>query len=139
MDVSLSIDPQFEKHSVARIWNEALLQAIRTDYARPTVHARNLFHVSMAMYDAWAAMDTEARPFLLGNTVSGFTSVFDGFEPATAIPEARREAISFAAYRVLCHRFAHSPAAKESRDRFDNLLVQMGYDTAYTSTDYSGG
>ena len=34
------------QHSVAREWNEALLQAIRTDFARPTVHARNLFHSS---------------------------------------------------------------------------------------------
>ena len=44
-------------HSVARAWNEALLNAIRNDYARPTVHARNLFHASIAMYDAWAAFD----------------------------------------------------------------------------------
>ena len=26
-------------HSVARVWNEALLEAIRLDLARPTVHA----------------------------------------------------------------------------------------------------
>ena len=30
--------------SVARIWNEVLLEAIRNDFARPTVHARNLWH-----------------------------------------------------------------------------------------------
>ncbi|WNH08384.1 hypothetical protein [Thalassobellus suaedae] len=40
------------RKSVARLWNEALLDAIRRDYARPTVHARNLFHTSVAMYDA---------------------------------------------------------------------------------------
>ena len=28
--------------SIARNWNEALLFAIRNDFARPTVHARNL-------------------------------------------------------------------------------------------------
>ena len=38
-------------HSVARQWNEQLLAAIRVDYARPTVHARNLYHVSVAMWD----------------------------------------------------------------------------------------
>ena len=43
------------QQSVARQWNEQVLEAIRHDYARPTVHARNLFHVSVAMYDAWAA------------------------------------------------------------------------------------
>jgi hypothetical protein len=41
--------------SVARMWNEVLLEGIRNDFARPTVHARNLWHSSAAMYDAWAA------------------------------------------------------------------------------------
>src|SRR6186713_1807562 len=45
-------------HSVARQWNEVLLQAIRRDFARPTVHARNLFHVSGAMWDAFASYDS---------------------------------------------------------------------------------
>ena len=44
--------------AVARDWNELLLDAIRADQARPTVHARNLFHVSAAMYDAWCIYDT---------------------------------------------------------------------------------
>ena len=48
--------------SVARQWNEVLLQSIREDYARPTVHARNLFHSSVAMWDAWAAYDAQAEP-----------------------------------------------------------------------------
>jgi hypothetical protein len=43
------------QHSVARKWNEVLLEAIRNDFARPTVHARNLFHISTAMYDALAS------------------------------------------------------------------------------------
>ncbi|MDP7041674.1 MAG: hypothetical protein QGF91_03375, partial [Gammaproteobacteria bacterium] len=52
--------------SVARLWNEVLLGAIRNDFARPTVHARNLFHLSAAMYDAWAVFDTTAGTFLPG-------------------------------------------------------------------------
>ena len=62
-------NPLQAQQSVARQWNEALLAAIRVDYARPTVHARNLFHTSIAMYDAWAAFDGTATPYLLGNTV----------------------------------------------------------------------
>ncbi|MEQ9166907.1 MAG: hypothetical protein RLO12_11660, partial [Fulvivirga sp.] len=53
------------QHSVARKWNDALLDGIRTDFARPTVHARNIFHTSVAMYDAWAAFESEAKPYLL--------------------------------------------------------------------------
>ena len=44
-------------HSVARVWDEAMLDAIRRDLPAPTTHARNLFHVSAAMWDAWAAYD----------------------------------------------------------------------------------
>ena len=43
--------------SVARLWDEALLDAIRRDFPAPTVHARNLYHLSAAMWDAWATYD----------------------------------------------------------------------------------
>ena len=54
------------QNSVARNWNEELLEAIRNDYARPTVHARNLFHSSILMYDAWAIFDEDAETIFLG-------------------------------------------------------------------------
>ena len=57
--------------SVARRWNEVLLAAIRNDYARPTVHARNLFHTSSAMYDAWSAYADVEQPWLLGSEQNG--------------------------------------------------------------------
>ena len=50
--LSVLVGPVAGEESVARKWNEVLLEAIRNDFARPTVHARNLFHVSVAMYDA---------------------------------------------------------------------------------------
>src|SRR5262245_54666725 len=40
------------QQSVARQWDEEMLAAIRRDLARPPVQARNLFHVSIAMYDS---------------------------------------------------------------------------------------
>ena len=61
--------PSWSDPSVARKWNEALLQAIRRDLARPTVTARNLFHFSIAAYDAWAVFDSAASTYLLGKTV----------------------------------------------------------------------
>ena len=54
--------------SAPRRWIEVLLQAIRNDTARPTVHARNLFHVSAATYDAWAACSPAAKPWSFGET-----------------------------------------------------------------------
>ncbi|MEM9846313.1 MAG: FG-GAP-like repeat-containing protein [Bacteroidota bacterium] len=137
--VSLSLDAMESQYSIARLWNEALLLAIRGDFARPTVHARNLFHLSVAMYDTWAIYDREARPYLIGNEVGAFESRFSGFAPNKSITEARKESISFAAYRLLYHRFRTAPKFRASRKIFDRLMEELGYDTSNTSTDYSQG
>src|SRR5882762_3125484 len=50
--------------SVARRWDEALLDAIRRSLPNPPVHARNLFHLSVAMWDAWAAYDPIASGYI---------------------------------------------------------------------------
>lgn len=126
-------------HSVARQWNEALLFAIRKDFARPTIHARNLFHTSVAMYDAWAAYDDKAKPFLLGNTVGNFTSDFSGIQAPADVETARRTAISYAAYRLLVFRFQSSPGAMVSRAYFDSLFLSLGHDPDFTSSNYAGG
>jgi hypothetical protein len=125
--------------SVAHQWNEVLLDAIRDDFARPTVHARNLFHTSIAMYDAWAIFDEKADTYFLGKTVDGFSCPFDGIETMVDPQEAQEEAISYAAYRLLSHRFQNSPGANVSQLRFDFLLNTLGYDKDFTSLDYSSG
>src|SRR5882672_7585129 len=103
--------PDTRNPSVARQWNEVMLQAIRKDLARPTVHARNLFHVSAAMYDAWAVYSDTADPYLAGKTLHGYTCALTGFSFRGDRQPAREEAISYAAYRLLRHRFAASPGA----------------------------
>lgn len=110
-------------HSIARIWNEQLLFAIRVDFARPTVHARNLFHTSVAMYDAWAAYDTVADQFRHHER-----------QTATDIEAARREAISYAMYRLLTHRFASSPGSIISLPSFTATMNSLGYNPNNTST-----
>ena len=67
------------QHSVARQWNEVLLEAIRGDFARPTVHARNLWHTSVAMYDSWAVYDNTAQPYLLGAVHGDFFAPLESF------------------------------------------------------------
>ncbi len=111
--------------SVARQWNEELLSAIRVDYARPTVHARNLYHVSVAMWDAWAVYDLVPDGVLITEKIE-----LEPFE----IQAAREEAISFAAYRVLKARFAESPGADQSLPAFDALMDALGYDKDYKGT-----
>ena len=110
--------------SVARQWDEELLSAIRVDTPRPTVHARNLFHTAVAMYDAWAAYGHTAVPYLSHES-----------PPSTDVEADRATAISFAAYRVLSARFAHSVGAAKSLPNFDDRLQVLGYDKTFTSTD----
>ena len=126
-------------HSMARQWNELLLSSIRGDFARPTVHARNLWHSSMLMWDAWAVMDSSACPAFLGQDYDGFTAAFDGFIPATDVATARDEAIAFGMYRLLRHRFANAPQAQNLFQGYDNHMSTLGYDVNFTSTDYSTG
>ena len=139
LNVDLNIALVDDNKSIARIWNEALLESIRNDYARPTVHARNLFHTSVAMYDAWAIYDNKARPYLIGNTVHEFTSELEEFVSNEDLETSRKIAISYAAYRLLNHRFVNSPDFEDSQRIYNLIMDQLGYDTAYTSTDYASG
>jgi hypothetical protein len=125
--------------TIARQWNELLLASIRRDFARPTVHARNLFHVSSAMWDAWSAYDNNTCAFLLGETVQGFTCPFNGIPVSANVTEDRRMAISYASYRLLRHRFANSPQANLLYTAYDLHMDSLGYDINFTSTDYSTG
>jgi len=126
-------------HSMARQWNDLLLESIRGDFARPTVHARNLWHSSMLMWDAWAVMDPTACPAFLGQDLGGFVADFDAFTPATTVEAARDEAIAYGMYRLLRHRFASAPQATNLLLGYDNHMATLGYDTNFTSTDYSTG
>jgi len=54
------------------------LEAIWNDFARPTVHARNLFHSSMMIYDIWAVYDDRAETVFLGKTIGRYTCPYDG-------------------------------------------------------------
>lgn len=117
------VDPSVEGASVARQWNEQILNAIRIDHPDPTTHARNLFHSSVAMWDAWAAYDPQSIG-LLHNEVGS------GGDPEAA----RREAISYAAYRVLKARYEGSINASTSLASFSILMTELGYDPSITTT-----
>ncbi len=126
----------FSQHSIAREWNEANLFAIRNDFARPTIHARNLYHVSLGMYDAWAAYDDIAETYFLGKTVQGFDCPYLGMETPTDIKAAREETIAYAAYRILSQRYFLSPGFQETQNYFDSLMMAQGYDINISSINY---
>jgi hypothetical protein len=112
--------------SVARRWDEALLDAIRRSLPNPPVHARNLFHVSVAMWDAWAAYDTRASGYLVKEKIT-----------ASDVPAARNEAISYAAYRVLSARFIKAVGADKSLSEFDDIMDGLCLPISGSGTDGS--
>ncbi|WP_298488042.1 T9SS type A sorting domain-containing protein [uncultured Maribacter sp.] len=124
------------QQSVAREWNEVLLEAIRKDYARPTVHARNLFHSAIIMYDIWAVFDDTAETVFLGKSFGNYPCSYIPLATPANIEIARHEAISYAMYRLLNHRFKNSPGEEESLASFENLFLSYGYDKNIQTTDY---
>lgn len=136
VEISIPLDEGF---STARLWNEAQLRVIRKDFGRPTVQARNLYYVSLAMYDAWAALDETAMTFFLGKTVGTFVCPFSGFNTTMEKEKARGEAISYAAFRVIQNKYGSSPGAAITMPEVRKLFAILGYEESFTSTDYSSG
>lgn len=115
------VDPVPEG-SIARRWNEQLLAAVRRDLPRPTVHARNLLHTSIAMWDAWAAYDTVASGVVVRERHEGTDA-------------ARAEAISYASHRVLSHRYGSAVGGPVSKACFDAFMERLGFDANDTSSE----
>jgi hypothetical protein len=109
--------------SVARVWDEAILDAIRRDVPAPTVHSRNLFHTSAAMWDAWAAYDPEAAGYFVAEKLQ-----------ADDLTAAREEAISFAAYRILLWRYSRAAGLQETFDELVNTMESLCYRIDFTGT-----
>jgi hypothetical protein len=110
--------------SVARVWDEVLLELIREVVPAPTVHARNLFHVSAAMWDAWAAYDPTAGGYFVTEKVD-----------ADDVSAAREAALSYAAYRILLWRYATVSDLATATERLDAVMASLCYRTDVEATD----
>ena len=110
--------------SAARRWDEQLLGAIRRALPAPTVHARNLYHTSAAMWDAWAAYDSTASGVFVTEKLT-----------AGDVSAARAEAISYAAYRILSARFINAVGGDESLSSFADLMDTLCYPLDVTTTE----
>jgi len=109
--------------SVARVWDDEILELIRQVVPAPTVHARNLFHLSAAMWDAWAAYDPEAAGYFVEEKLR-----------AGDVTAAREAAISFAAYRILRWRYATVSDLSVATGQLDAMMASLCYRTDFSST-----
>jgi hypothetical protein len=133
------IAPEPRGQSLARQWNEVVLHAIRNDYARPTIHARNLFHISAAMYDSWAVFDADSQPYLFSQELHGYRCQADNLTQPTDSIAAQELALSYATYRLIEHRFRLSPGADEIMASADALMANLGFDINQQSLNYTQG
>ncbi len=127
--INLSVSADLESKSIARWWNEALLDGIRKDTPDPPIHARNLYHLSSALWDVYWAYHVE-----------GWSSATPAFhqENLSAADkgtgqqqtENQRKAMSYAAYRMIERRFANSPGRDQTYAGIHWLMEQLGYDPA---------
>ena len=138
-----SNNDEYEK-SIARKWMEVLLDAIRNDLARPPVHARNLFHLSAMMYDAFVinskVLDSiSSTPFLLNNSVNDINFMFQYSDNFSFDQNAINEIISFASYSLLKHRFKKSVNSAFTLSKIDSMMINLDYDYNYKAKDYLSG
>ncbi|MGJ8638866.1 MAG: FG-GAP-like repeat-containing protein [Opitutaceae bacterium] len=122
-----AVEQSADVDTVARKWNEQNLDAIRIDFPNPTVHARNLFHLSIGMWDAWAAYSPLAVGYLHNESILAIDA-----------GGARDETISFAAYRILSDRYVDSVNGSTTQAFLNLQMLQLGYDPDDTNTLGSG-
>lgn len=124
-------EPEFEcptavvrrgAHShVARRWIEQNLQAIRRAIPEPGVHARNLYHVSLALFEVLAASSTRIDTLILP------------MDPDLVLTSKERDsALSYAAHTVLTHRYKQSVGGAHTLACLDATLRDLDLDPLAT-------
>ena len=109
--------------SVARVWDDAAVAELRHGRAAPTTQARDLFHLSAAMWDAWAAYDPKADGYIVNEKAT-----------ATDVTAARDAAISYAAYRLLLWRASSGANLSETFGLLTATMRSLCYSPDFTST-----
>tara|TARA_B110000908_G_scaffold170256_1_gene229266 strand:+ start:690 stop:3299 length:2610 start_codon:yes stop_codon:yes gene_type:complete len=129
-----------QEHSAARVWMDQYLNAIKEDGLGPTIHARNLFHLSIAMYDAWEVYNGgDLNTFFLGKEFGGYTCEFEGIQMPENIDSAMNVAINYAAFRYMVTKFNTYSSKVRILDTFISKFDSLGFNSRFHSADYSGG
>jgi len=109
--------------SVARLWDKTAVQALRAGGVTDPVQARDLFDLSAAMWDAWAAYDPNARGYFVTEKTN-----------TAGVQSAREAAISYAAYRLLVWRASFGSNLSRTFTLLTARLRSLCYSPNFTST-----
>jgi Na+-translocating ferredoxin:NAD+ oxidoreductase RnfD subunit len=108
--------------SVARIWDAAAL-AVDPGSDDPAAQARNLFHLSAAMWDAWSAYEPTGKGYFLT----------EKHRVGDPLP-AQEAAISYAAYRLLLWRASYGAKMAAAFHRLTTTMRSLCYRPGFVST-----
>lgn len=137
---NISVETPYKKRekqlSIAREWNEVILNAIRKDRVRPPIQARNLFHFSATLYDVWNFYTQKGKNYLFWK--SGITTCMTQIEINSKDTSAALEkSISYAAYNIIRARYQESPWYNETMLEANALMNRLGYDINEWSSIWS--
>jgi hypothetical protein len=134
--VTTPVQVKSKNHSIARLWNEVMLDAIRTDRVRPPIQARNLFHFGAMTYDIWALYHPSNQTYLFGNnTNTNIRSCLVSHAPISSGEQNIVKTISYASYRLIAHRYSESPGYRDTMTRADAMMNSYGYNISYTGSN----
>ena len=126
--------------SIAKKWMDVMLKMVQQDGQGPTIQARNFFHTTAAMYDAWAAYDENQETYFLNKDYHGH---FLKFNPkklnTTNIDSLRNIAISHAAFNVLQEKYSQYGSKGRTVDIAVDLMESLGYYKKRNDTNYEDG
>jgi hypothetical protein len=130
-----------ESNSIARVWMDTMLDMVKEDGQGPTIQARNLFHVSAAMYDAWAAYDPKQTTYFLGKEKNGNVISFNSnFKKVSKnIDSLRSIAISYAAFRILKARYDEYGSKGRTIDVLLSTFDKYNFKISDQKTNYEAG
>lgn len=105
------------QNNAARRWDEMTLALVRRDIPMPGVHARNLYTLSLALYETWAHA-AHAPSFIQLSLPT-----WEGGEP-----QALADAMDYAAYRVLAFRYSLAKEPKPLVACVNSLMIKLHHD-----------
>ena len=140
-----NISPSDSIHSIARKWIDILLESIRNDFARPPVHARNLFHISAMMYDIFYLFESQfndkntLKPYLINQNFNNQTYTLNNDNLKLDDFSDIDEVISYASNFFIKERFKDSPSFAKTYRLVDSMMITLDLNYSDFNKNYYDG
>jgi hypothetical protein len=134
-----------QEKSSARQWIDQVLYAVKWDSQGPTIQSRNIYHLTLAMYEAWAFYHKDYEASFLGKKTGGYYCDFDTNFTHTIlnVDSAAEVALNQASLRLMHNRWSRYSSKNRGVvgivEGFSDLADSLNVDRGYYSADYHNG